>query len=88
MLSVSIEELAAHIPELEAGNRLTLVREGKPFAEVVPIAQSESAPEYPRKWQSEEERLAALAEFKAFLHQGLDLGGFKIEDRDALYDRD
>ena len=89
MRNVSIQELEDHIPDLEAGQRLTLLHRGKPLAEVIPISTaSEDPSEPPVRWKSEEERLAAIADFMAFLRKGWDLGGLKITDRDALYDRD
>jgi antitoxin (DNA-binding transcriptional repressor) of toxin-antitoxin stability system len=85
--TVSIQELEQHtaqlVAEVEAGNRLTLIRGGKAVAELVPhAAESVSL------WSTEDERLAAIDEVMEKLHQGYDLGGFKIADRDALYDRD
>jgi len=88
MRKVSIQELERHIPELQAGQSLTLVYGGKPLAEVVPIASStDTTTSYPKKWASEEERLAELDRVMARLRTGWDLGGLKITDRDALYDR-
>ncbi|WP_150110669.1 type II toxin-antitoxin system Phd/YefM family antitoxin [Granulicella mallensis] len=86
MRSVSIQELEEHtaelVAEVEAGNRLTLIRGGKTVAEIVPPATVAPI------WESEEQRLNAIEEFMNILHKGYDLGGFKITDRDALYDRD
>jgi prevent-host-death family protein len=87
MRNVSIQDFENHpadfVAEVEAGARLTLVRGGKPIAEVVPVAQATLS-----KWASEEERLAAVADMMAFMKKGINMGGFKITDRDALYDRD
>jgi antitoxin (DNA-binding transcriptional repressor) of toxin-antitoxin stability system len=85
--NVSIKELEEHttdlIDEVEAGNGLTLIRGGKVVATINPPAQSAQ-----KVWASEEERLAAVEKFMEKLRRGYDLGGFKITDRDALYDRD
>ena len=87
MRTVSIQELEQHtaqlVAEVEAGNRLTLIRGGKAVGELIPHA-AESA----SQWTTEDERLAAIDKVMDKLHQGYDLGGFKITDRDALYDRD
>lgn len=88
MRQVSIAELEEHLPEVEAGQRLTLVHGGKAVAEVVPIRTELPEVEPLQKFASEEERLKAVEEFSAFLEKGLDLGGFRIESRDELYDRD
>lgn len=85
--SVSIEELEEHtaelVAEVEAGNRLTLIRGGKRIADIVPsIASSEP------EWKDEEERLKAVDRVMEKLRRGYDLGGFKITNRDELYDRD
>ncbi|MBB5064884.1 type II toxin-antitoxin system Phd/YefM family antitoxin [Granulicella mallensis] len=85
--SVSIQELEEHtaelVAEVEAGNRLTLIRGGKRVADIVPSVDS-SEP----IWRDEEERLQAIDRVMEKLRRGYDLGGFKITDRDALYDRD
>jgi antitoxin (DNA-binding transcriptional repressor) of toxin-antitoxin stability system len=87
MRSVSLEEFEEHtaelVAEVEAGNRLTLIRGGKAIAEVVPsVGSSEPI------WRDEKERLKAIDGVMEKLRHGYDLGGFKITDRDALYDRD
>ena len=87
MRTVSIQEFEQHpadfISEVEAGGQLTLIRGGKAVATVAPATTSTG-----RVWQSEEQRQAAVEEFLEQLRRGYDLGGFKITDRDALYDRD
>ncbi len=89
MRSVSIEEFERDtegcIAEAEAGQRLILMRGGKAVAEIGPAPEVE---ETKQLWTSEEERRAAAAKFLAILDKGYDLGGFKIENRDELYDRD
>jgi len=87
MRSVSIKELEEHTAELvaeaEAGNRFTLIRGGRAVAELVPATVHAD-----QQWATEEERLQAIDQLMETLHRGYDLGGFKITDRDALYDRD
>ncbi len=87
MRNVSIQELEQHtaqlVAEVEAGNRLTLIRGGRAVAELVPPAADTVS-----RWTTEEERLAAIDKVMNKHQQGYDLGGFKIIDRDALYDRD
>ena len=89
MRSVSVEEFEqdtqACIAEAEAGQRLVLMRGGKAVAEIGPAPEIE---ETGQLWKTEEERLAAGASLLARLKKGYDLGGFKIENRDELYDRD
>ena len=89
MRSVSIEEFERDtegcIAEAEAGQRLVLMRGGKAVAEIGPAPEVE---ETQQLWKTEEERLAAGAELLALLRKGYDLGGFKIENRDELYERD
>jgi antitoxin (DNA-binding transcriptional repressor) of toxin-antitoxin stability system len=88
MRKVSVQELEQHIPDLQAGQSLTLVYGGKPLAEVVPIGSpTQTTASFPKKWASEEERLAELDRVMARLREGWDLGGLKIVDRDALYGR-
>ena len=87
MRTVSIQELEEHTAELvaeaEAGSRLTLIRSGRAVAELVPA----SAPSV-QQWATEEERVQAIDQLMETMRRGYDLGGFKITDRDALYDRD
>ncbi len=70
--------------ELKSGHRLQLVQGGRTIAEIVPALQSEES----QFWKSEEERLSSGKELMDILHKGFDLGGFRIENRDELYDRD
>lgn len=72
--SVSLQKLEEHTAELVAGKRVV---------DILPSANS-SEP----IWKDEEERLQAIDRVMEKLRRGYDLGGFKITDRDALYDRD
>ncbi len=89
MRQVSMQEFEQDpqscIAEAEAGQRLVLVRDGKPVVQIVPAAASADTPQL---WKSEEERKAAGKEFFAMLEKGFNMGGFKIPNRDELYDRD
>ncbi len=89
MRSVSIQELAedteACIAEVEAGHKLVLMRGSKAVAEISPTPEVDQTRQL---WKTEEERRAAAAELLAILDKGYDLGGFKIENRDELYERD
>jgi antitoxin (DNA-binding transcriptional repressor) of toxin-antitoxin stability system len=86
MRTVSVQELEAHTDELtaqvQAGQRLTLVHGSKTIGDIVPHEPAR------KKWASEAERIAAVEEMMTFLRKGVDMGGFKITDRDELYDRD
>lgn len=78
MRNVSIQELEADtdslISEVEAGQRLTLIRGGKAVADIVPHTQTAA---------TEESRAAAFREMLAVMNSGLDLGGkpFSYEER-------
>ncbi len=71
------EQFAALIAEAEAGESLTILRAGKPVAQIIPFPQQ----------PSEEERLAAGKRLLALIEKGFDLG-IKWNGRDELYDRD
>lgn len=71
------------LSELESGHNVILVRSGKPFAEVVPLLPEAQSPEM----RSKEEHAAAVERLRQFMEKGLDLGGFRISNRDELYDR-
>jgi antitoxin (DNA-binding transcriptional repressor) of toxin-antitoxin stability system len=89
MRNVSIQELAedteACIAEVEAGHKLVLMRGNKAVAEITPAPEVDQMPQL---WKTEEERRANAVELLAILDSGYDLGGFKIENRDELYERD
>ncbi|WP_260736369.1 type II toxin-antitoxin system Phd/YefM family antitoxin [Tunturiibacter lichenicola] len=81
MRRVSLREanqnFSSCVAEVEAGESLILVRRGKPVARIVPFSQEE-----PRDSKHE----AAVKKLAAFLKDGLDLGGIKV-NREELYDR-
>jgi prevent-host-death family protein len=81
MRRVSLREanqnFSSCIAEVEAGESLILVRRGKPVARIVPFSEKE-----PRDPKHE----AAVKKLAAFLKEGLDLGGIKV-NREDLYDR-
>ncbi len=81
MRRVSLREanqnFSSCVAEVEAGESLILVRRGKPVARIVPFTEEE-----PRDPKHE----AAVKKLAAFLKEGLDLGGIKV-NREELYDR-
>lgn len=70
--------------ELASGHRLEVVRGGKRIAEIVPIAESSSSP----LKLNEGERQEAVQRLREMTGRGMHLGGFRIANRDELYDRD
>jgi antitoxin (DNA-binding transcriptional repressor) of toxin-antitoxin stability system len=87
MRSISIQEFEkdpkACIAEAEAGQRLILLRGGKPVAEIVPASETDSTRE-----AKEQKRLAAVRRLTEIMDKGVDLGGLRITSRDELYERD
>jgi antitoxin (DNA-binding transcriptional repressor) of toxin-antitoxin stability system len=79
-LTEAEEHLADLVSEAEAGETLTILRGDKPIARIVPFRAATPPDESLR--QAVVQRLIALME------QGIDLGGFKITNRDQVYDRD
>jgi prevent-host-death family protein len=81
MRRVSLREanqnFSSCVAEVEAGESLILVRRGKPVARIVPFSEEE-----PRDPKHE----AAVKKLAAFLKEGVDLGGIKV-NREELYDR-
>ncbi len=73
------QQFAALISEAEAGESLTILRQGKPVAQIIPFPEVSGA--------TEAERLAALERLRTLMNRGLDLGG-TWNGRDELYDRD
>ena len=77
MRHVSLREanqnFSSCIAEVEAGERLVLLRRGKPVAEIIPYTNSKADPK----------REAARKQLLAIMDQGLDLGGkpFTYEER-------
>ena len=87
MRSISIQEFEkdpkACIAEAEAGQRLILVRGGKPVAEIVPASGTEASLE-----AEEQKRLEAVRRLTEIMDKGVNLGGLRITSRDELYERD
>jgi prevent-host-death family protein len=81
MRRVSLREanqnFSSCVAEVEAGESLILVRRGKPVARIVPFSEEE-----PRDPKHE----AAVKKLAAFLKEGFDLGGIKV-NREDLYER-
>jgi len=71
-------QFASLIAEAEAGESLTILRAGKPVAQIIPF------PEQPLRGADRE---AALQELIALMDKGLDLGGV-WNGHDEIYDRE
>jgi prevent-host-death family protein len=72
------ENLAALVAEAEAGESLTILRNGKPVAQIVP---------FPEPSEPGAERMAALERLDDLMAKGYDMG-LVWNGRDELYDRD
>lgn len=72
------------IDELAAGHRVEIVLKGQPVAEVVPLDLDALAQQ---RTDREAARLQARERLLALMEKGFDLGGFRINNRDELYDR-
>jgi len=85
MRQVQLQEVEEHaadlIAEAESGASITILKAGRPVAQIIPFA--DPVPEF----FSESERQAARAELKAITARGYDLG-VVWNGRDELYDRD
>ena len=83
MVQVEFQEAEAHFAEViakaEAGETLTIVKDGRAVASIAP------APKAP---VSEKERQRAMRTLNEIMYHGYDMGGYKITSRDELYDRD
>ena len=73
------------IHELARGERVRLMLDDSTVAEIVPINSSLLAE---RETQTERQRRKAIEELRALMVSGVDMGGYKIKNRDELYDRD
>ena len=86
MRSVQLQDehmsLAQCISDAEAGETVTLLRGDKPVAQIIPF------PNLPKPQRSQEERDASWQALLALMEKGIPMGGFKINSRDELYDRD
>ena len=67
------QNFSSYVAEVEAGERLVLLRRGKPVAEIVPYSGEKNDPKREKAWQ----------EMLAIMNEGLDLGGvpFTYEER-------
>ncbi len=85
MRQVQVQEAAENfvglIDEAEAGASLTIVKAGRPVAQIVPF-QAEGSEIF-----SDADRRAAREELRAITAKGFDLG-IVWNGRDELYDRD
>jgi prevent-host-death family protein len=79
MRRVSLREanqnFSAFIAEVESGERLVLLRRGKPVAEIIPYSK-----------RPDPKRLAAHRELMALLREGIPLGGV-APTRDEMHER-
>ena len=84
MRQVQLHEEERHfaplVAEAEAGESLTILRHGKPVAQIIPFPAHSERP-------TKEEHLAALDRLRTIRNRGLNLGGV-WNGRDELYDRD
>jgi len=84
MLQVQLEQTEETLDELvaqaESGNPVTLLRNRRPVAQIIPFPTEDPAP-------TPEERLAAIKELEAIMAKGYNLG-IVWNGRDELYDRD
>ena len=72
------KQFASLVSEAEAGESLTILRAGKPVAQIIP---------FPEDNKTREQRMAALEKLEATMKKGYDLG-IVWNGRDELYDRD
>ena len=70
--------LAAYVSEAEAGETVTILRDGKPVAQIIA---------FPKAKVSDAERQQAIEGLRTIMDHGYDLGGLKITSRNELYDR-
>ena len=75
----------ASIRELAAGHRLKLVSDNVTVAEIVPTNLTALSDQQD---QQQRTRMQARTRLLALMNKGIDMGGFKITNRDELYDRD
>ena len=81
MHQVQLEEndlLTSLAAEAQGGEIVTLVRNGHPVAQIIPLPMQE---------RSRAERMAALDQLDALMEKGYDMG-LIWNGRDELYDRD
>ncbi len=75
------EQFAALVAQAEAGESLTILKGGRPVAQIIPFPRSN-----PER-QAEEDRQLAVRRAKAMMAGGSDLG-IEWYGRDELYDRE
>ncbi len=86
--SPSDQKLAACVAYAEAGEVVTVCREGRPVAQIIPLPEAESGADVKQQHaRSEEERKLAVARLSKTMEKGYDLG-IVWNGRDELYDRD
>ena len=73
------QQFSRLIRDVENGEGFVITRRGRPVARILP--NDETRTQDPQ-W------VAAYERMKARLRVGVPLGGLRIEDRDALHDRD
>jgi prevent-host-death family protein len=73
------QQFAALVSEAEAGESLTILRHGKPVAQIIPFTKMNEP--------VAAERSAALARLSSLMEKGYDMG-LVWNGRDELYDRD
>ena len=76
------QNLAALVAEAEAGESLTILRNGKPVAQIIPFDGHAEEKEV-----TETDRQAAAKRLQALMDQGFDLG-IEWNGRDEIYDRE
>ena len=73
------QQFSRLIREVESGEGFVITRRGRPVARILPNDEVRTRDP---QW------VAAYEQMKARLRKGAPLGGLRIEDRDALHDRD
>lgn len=73
------QQFSRLIREVESGEGFVITRRGRPIARILP---NDDVRTRDPQWVTAYERM------KARLREGVSLGGLRIEDRDALHDRD
>ncbi|CAN5446386.1 hypothetical protein BH10ACI4_BH10ACI4_12050 [soil metagenome] len=74
-------QFAALVSQAEAGESLTILRHGRPVAQIIPFPNSTDTV------NQHADRQTALRELEALMEKGFDLG-IVWNGRDELYDRD
>jgi antitoxin (DNA-binding transcriptional repressor) of toxin-antitoxin stability system len=72
------QQFAALVSEAEAGESLTILRQGKPVAQIIPFAHTQEQSVHL-------ERQAAIQELDTLLETGIPLGGIP-PSRDEMHD--